>query len=42
MLFREIITLYSDNNTKVINAARGQSAQILIIKANVPVVGTVL
>jgi hypothetical protein len=33
MLFREIITVYSENNMKCINTLCGQKAELLIVKA---------
>jgi hypothetical protein len=33
MLFKEIITVYSENNTKLINTLYGQNAEILNVKA---------
>jgi hypothetical protein len=33
MLFSEIIAVYSDNYTKLINTLLGQNAELLIIKA---------
>jgi hypothetical protein len=32
MMFREIITVYSDNHTKNINSLCGQNAELLIVK----------
>jgi hypothetical protein len=33
MLFKEIITVYSENRTKPINALCEQNAELLIVKA---------
>jgi hypothetical protein len=33
MLFKEIITVYSENHTKPINKHFGQNAELLILKA---------